>query len=391
MKVRKANLKTEERATLALRGLYEQFGYKKYKMGRFEEYSLYAENKDFLAGDKVLTFTDLDGRLMALKPDVTLSIIKNTNATRGSREKLYYIENVYRESKESHNFKEITQMGLEYIGDIDLYGITEVVSLAVRTLKTISPRYILELSHMSFVVELLKSMEITDLVRNKMLKLIRNKNINGIAELAKQLNLSERQRCVLCKIPTLYGEPQKTLKIARKLALTEGMIEAVDELEAVFNALKVLNTSKNVQVDFSLVNDIDYYNGIIFKGYLEELPRSVLAGGQYDSAMDMFSKKAGALGFALDLTELSRMPDNKPAFDVDAVVLYDEKTDLLGLLECVQDLTKDGESVRVEKYMPEYLRYKVLYKFEKEGLVTLEENHCEDEEGRKQTGGEEAC
>ncbi|MBN7774144.1 ATP phosphoribosyltransferase regulatory subunit [Clostridium aminobutyricum] len=389
MKVRKASLKTEEKATLALRGLYEQFGYKKYKMGRFEEYSLYAENKDFLAGDKVITFTDLDGRLMALKPDVTLSIIKNTNATRGSREKLYYIENIYRESKESHNFKEITQMGLEYIGDIDLYGITEVVSLAVKTLKTISPKYILEISHMSFVVELLKSMEISEQVRNKMLQLIRNKNINGIAELAKQLNLSERQRCVLCKIPTLYGEPQKTLKYARKLAVTDGMIQAVDELTELFNALKVLNSIKNVQVDFSLVNDIDYYNGIIFKGYLEELPRSVLAGGQYDSAMNMFSKKAGALGFALYLTELGRMPEVKSAFDIDAVVLYDEKTDLSALLQAVQDLIKEGESVRVEKYVPENLRYRILYKFEKDSLVILEENHCEEEEETKQTGGEE--
>ncbi|MCE2604206.1 ATP phosphoribosyltransferase regulatory subunit, partial [Pseudomonas aeruginosa] len=73
---------------MELRGLYEQYGYKKYKMSKFEEYSLYVENKDFLASDKVITFTDLDGRLLALKPDVTLSIIKNTQATIQCNEKL---------------------------------------------------------------------------------------------------------------------------------------------------------------------------------------------------------------------------------------------------------------------------------------------------------------
>ena len=72
------SLRRAETATLRLRGLYESYGYRKYRMGRFEEYSLYAANKSFLLGENVPTFTDLDGRLMALKPDVTLSIAKNT-------------------------------------------------------------------------------------------------------------------------------------------------------------------------------------------------------------------------------------------------------------------------------------------------------------------------
>ena len=66
------SLRRAEAATLRLRGLYESYGYRKYRMGRFEEYSLYAANKSFLLGENVPTFTDLDGRLMALKPDVTL-------------------------------------------------------------------------------------------------------------------------------------------------------------------------------------------------------------------------------------------------------------------------------------------------------------------------------
>ena len=112
----KYNLRPDETATLELRGLYEKYGYKKYKISKFEEYSLYVENRDFFTGDKVLSFTDLDGRLLAMKPDVTLSIINNTRAEKGKSEKIYYIENVYRESKENHSFKEINQMGLEYMG-----------------------------------------------------------------------------------------------------------------------------------------------------------------------------------------------------------------------------------------------------------------------------------
>ena len=68
-------IKNDERAIFALRSLYRRYGYAQYKMSRFEEYDLYVRNKDFLVSDSVITFTDTNGKLMALKPDVTLSIV----------------------------------------------------------------------------------------------------------------------------------------------------------------------------------------------------------------------------------------------------------------------------------------------------------------------------
>ena len=131
-------LKPEEQAILKMRRLYEQHGYQKYKMSRFEEYSFYMENKSFLTEQNILTFTDLDGKLLALKPDVTLSIIKNTKASASHTEKLYYIENVYRASKESHTYKEINQVGLECIGRVDQFTVLEVIALAVESLAAVS-------------------------------------------------------------------------------------------------------------------------------------------------------------------------------------------------------------------------------------------------------------
>lgn len=76
------------------------------------------KNKDFLVSDRVITFNDTNGKLLALKPDVTLSIIKNTEDAPGIKTKLCYDEKVYRPSGSTHRFKEITQIGLECIGDI---------------------------------------------------------------------------------------------------------------------------------------------------------------------------------------------------------------------------------------------------------------------------------
>ena len=102
-----STLQPKERASFALRALYEAAGCRKYHMGRFEEYSLYQANRSFLSSEQVITFTDLDGRLLALKPDVTLSIAKTAQPAPGETLRYYYHENVYRPSAESHTFKEI--------------------------------------------------------------------------------------------------------------------------------------------------------------------------------------------------------------------------------------------------------------------------------------------
>lgn len=87
---------------------------------------------------------------MALKPDVTLSIVKNTKGSRDTAERVYYNENVYRARKGAGEYKEIMQVGLEYIGEVDAYATLEVLLLAQKSLKTISDAYILDVSHMGF-------------------------------------------------------------------------------------------------------------------------------------------------------------------------------------------------------------------------------------------------
>ena len=118
----------DERAGLLLRELYRRHGYQSYRMSKFEPYDLYARNKSFLVSENILTFTDTDGRLMALKPDVTLSIIKNIQPSGQALEKVYYHENVYRTSPAAAGYREIMQTGLECTGALDLSAMGEVLA-----------------------------------------------------------------------------------------------------------------------------------------------------------------------------------------------------------------------------------------------------------------------
>ncbi len=120
-----------EQATFRLRALYEQAGYRKYRASRFEEYALYQEYQRFLPDPQVITFTDLDGKLRAIKPDVTLSIAKTAQPAPGECKRFYYNEEVCRPSRESHTFQTIHQMGLESMGAVDAAAQAAVLRLAL--------------------------------------------------------------------------------------------------------------------------------------------------------------------------------------------------------------------------------------------------------------------
>ena len=144
----KRTLGRAEAAELSLRSLYSKHGYLPFKMSKFEEYDLYVRNKDFLLSDNVITFNDTDGRLLALKPDVTLSIIKNTTVERGCKSKVYYSENVYRVSPRLRRFGELRQTGLDCVGDTDILDTFEVVYLAAESLAEVSSDFVLDVSHL---------------------------------------------------------------------------------------------------------------------------------------------------------------------------------------------------------------------------------------------------
>ena len=128
----------EEQLLFRLRNLYRRYGYRMYRMSKFEKYEFYAGNKDFLASDRIITFHDTDGELLALKPDVTLSIVKSAQFRPLQVERLFYQENVYRPFGSAGHFREMLQCGLECIGDLDYYGMFEVLFLAEQSLRAVS-------------------------------------------------------------------------------------------------------------------------------------------------------------------------------------------------------------------------------------------------------------
>jgi len=366
-------IKNDERAIFELRELYRQYGYSQFKMSKFEEYDLYVKNKDFLVSDEVITFTDKNGKLMALKPDVTLSIIKNSPDKAGVIQKVYYNENVFRVSKGTHSFKEIMQAGLECVGDIHSYEIAEVVLLAAKSLSLISKNYVLDISHMGLVAAMLEDSGLSYESKGDAHTFLHQKNSHELKRVCEEENIPADKTAKLCALVDYCGNPKEVLEKISALLTSEKEKEAFEELNSLCKIIENSGFAKSVILDFSVGNDMKYYSGVVFKGYLEGIPTSILSGGQYDKLLRKMKRSSGAIGFALYLDLLEQIEDNRSDYDVDTVLLYDTGCDAITLTNAVNELSKD-RSIRVCTEVPSQLKYRRLLKLTDKGVEALENN-----------------
>lgn len=333
---------------------FESAGFKKFKMRKFEEYSLYLENKSFLTSEYVITFNDLSGKLLALKPDVTLSIVKNTKATDKLNEKLYYTESVYRLDAGTHEYKEIDQIGLEMLGNIDSASTAEIILLALDSLEAIGRDYVLDISHMGILNEILDEAVGGNIsIRRELTECIESKNTHDLMRICEQNGIDH---AALYEVVTLTGDFEHCITKLGRLCRDKS---AVDELYKLYGVLKSLGREGRVNLDFSIVTDSDYYTGVVFKGFVDGVHRHVLSGGRYDKLSGKFRKGVGAMGFAVYLNDLAIFVPMRE-YDCDVLLIYKDTDDAAKVIKKAQEIRSSGLSVRIAKNPQQNIRYKEL-------------------------------
>ena len=353
-----------ENAVFTLRELYGRYGYTPYKMNKFEEYDLYVRNKDFLISDSIITFTDTNGKLMALKPDVTLSIVKNSRDGEGIQ-MVYYNEIVYRVSEGTHAFREIMQAGIECIGDVDDYCLYEVLKLAAESLQCIATDWVLDISHLGVVGALLDTLSVPQEIRGDVFALIGEKNLHELTALCKQHGVNAEK---LGELITVYGAPQQVLPRLHTLLPN---CEVLGQLERVTAAFADTPLEEHLRIDFSVVGNVKYYNGFTFKGFVQGVPDSVLSGGQYDNLMRKMGRCDGAVGFAVYLDMLEQLGTQTARDNADGILLYGED-DLAAVARAVEQLTAEGARVIATRTLPKKSRYRCIWKLEKGEVKRIE-------------------
>ncbi len=342
--------------TYLLRSLFSRYGFSEYKMNKFEEYDLYVKNKDFLISDNVITFTDTNGKLLALKPDVTLSIVKNTKID-GGISKVFYNENVYRVSSKSNGYKEIAQIGLECIGEIDDFNVAEILTLAVESLKIISKEFVLDVSPIGLISAYIEKLNLLSDIKLDVYKFIKQKNAH---ELKNTLTLANIPYNDIEKFLTLldtYGKVDSVIKTLKSIFKDKDLIKIISEFESILNLLPN-DIKEYINIDCSSCENVKYYNSITFKGYINNVPKEILSGGRYDGLLKRMGKNCKAIGFAIYPDEFDRLFTVKKEYDVDVVIVYSDNSNKTEVLKKVKEISESGKIVTAVKVIPNKLIYK---------------------------------
>ena len=341
------NMSKKDLVLLNIRKMYDSYGYKKISLPSFEEYDLYNENKDFIDRN-VLTVMSPNGKLLALRPDITLSVAKKVSKDQSLKySKIYYQENTYNLTKYV-GYEEDEQLGIELIGKESTFLDFEIINLAVKSLDIINKKSMIVLSHAGFISSIFENFDLEYEIKEQILDCINRKNSHDIQKILKRNeHISENVKKLIYKIPELSGNLENIEKELLKYEINVNTKKILSELKQLNSLLMKFYKKSKIIFDFSVVKNLNYYNGIILQGYIEGFPNVILTGGRYDKLFEKFGVDTGAVGFAILTDGLKGYYKDTDKKDFEVLIAYDN-SDFEKLVEIVNDFQKKGLRVRTE-------------------------------------------
>mgnify|MGYP002747524869 FL=1 len=341
------NMSKKDLVLLNIRKIYDSYGYKKISLPSFEEYDLYNENKDFIDRN-VLTVMSPNGKLLALRPDITLSVAKKVSKDQSLKySKIYYQENTYNLTKYV-GYEEDEQLGIELIGKESTFLDFEIINLAVKSLDIINKKSMIVLSHAGFISSVFENFDLEYEIKEQILDCINRKNSHDIQKILKRNeHISENVKKLIYKIPELSGNLENIEKELLKYEINGNTKKILSELKQLNSLLMKFYKKSKIIFDFSVVKNLNYYNGIILQGYIEGFPNVILTGGRYDKLFEKFGVDTGAVGFAILTDGLKGYYKDTDKKDFEVLIAYDD-SDFEKLVEIVNDFQKKGLRVRTE-------------------------------------------
>ncbi|NLJ64101.1 MAG: hypothetical protein GX337_01760 [Christensenellaceae bacterium] len=292
----------KELLSFKLRELFSSYGYSLYKMKTFEPYSFYLENMDFLSSKNILYFTDRDGTLMALKPDITLSIIKNLD-TALDKHKVYYNETVYRAPNSTGNFQEILQFGVEIIGRLSDDDMFNLIFLAAKSLLIIDEKPVLIVSDNSLSQKVIEKAGLSK-VNGKIFDAFQNKNLMLLNDILRDNYTEQKYIDILPKLLSLHLPLDKGIEELEKILDDDAFHKNIEYLKGLYRYLENNNLKTKVFLDFSIPEGFKYYDGLSFVGIIPGVSSEILRGGEYSNLVKTKEKSYLASGFAIYLEKI---------------------------------------------------------------------------------------
>ena len=285
----------------ALVELFRRRGYTEVITPEVEFYDLFVQSGNPIPQESMLKIIDRSGKIMVMRPDCTAPIARVAATklkTLALPQRLYYDQTVFR-SGQAHQggSSEIAQCGVEMIGAVGEKADLEMVAMAVDSLRCCGLRqFHIELGHAGFYRALAGRMKMPQNELERLRGAIEGKNFALLNDLLEPYR-GEDAYAALRRLPYLFGGVE-VLDEAQVLA---GPCDSLDHLRRLYEELSAAGYGDCVRFDLGLVHQLDYYTGMVFRGYAAGAGAPVLSGGRYDGLMEQFGRKAEATGFAVDV------------------------------------------------------------------------------------------
>jgi len=331
-----------------LRSLFATGGYQEIETPGIEFYDVFAGG-NFVAQENMYKLADQEGRILSLRYDGTIPAARLA-ATLLKDEKpplrLSYIENMYRfRESGGGRQREFSQAGVELMGVPGPQADAEVIALSIASALEIGLSDLqVSIGQVSFFRGLMEEWGIGEEDAKLLSTLVDQKDTVMLDRMADRLNISPDDKQTLNMIPTLFGTFD-TIDILEKRVNNKTALGALANLREILEILGDYGFLKYVSIDLGMLRSLDYYTGMIFKGFTREVGFPIISGGRYDKVVSVFGRDLAAVGFSIGITlciaALHRQGKEFRRKTVDAIIGYDNEPGLRGkAIEAARELRK---------------------------------------------------
>lgn len=278
----------------------EKLGFIKVESDFFEEFIPFTKMNQTMNIQNLVKLQNLKGEILLLKPDVTTNIIKQVipKISSGTYVDLYYSDTVFRYDADG-DIESIRQFGVEVIGRDSITSDIKLIKFISDILSSFNLKYFIEIGNQKFITIIFEDMELS-MPDIKILKsILKAKNVH---ELRDFLLLTGKTKYTELLISLINDQNNISLykAIIQRDNLNPALLKELSDLETIRSNLKGVNSI----IDLTIINEFDYYNGPIYKAYIENYNMEILSGGRYDYLTKDFGKEIPALGFTINLGAL---------------------------------------------------------------------------------------
>jgi ATP phosphoribosyltransferase regulatory subunit len=251
---------------------------------------------------------DLDGSLLALRPEMTLPIARLAASRLGGDpgpHRLCYAADVYREQASLRGeARQFTQVGVELLGVNGAASDAEIVSVLVDVLIATGLReFTVGIGTVAVLRALIAAAGAGEAWSAQLLAAAHARNLVAFDRLASAGSVDPAAGAALRKVVRIGGG-REAIGECRRVADAVGCGGSLAMLETAWELLEAAGVADRVRVDFGILRSFDYYTGLIVEAYAPGLGLPLGGGGRYDDVLAAFGAPMPAAGFALSLERI---------------------------------------------------------------------------------------